>query len=844
MSFDLGRSENTPSFFRLAAMVLTAVALVVCVWAMGGHFHFARFTTLSLLALALGCFWLEPLRSSASISDSKVLQLVALCVFVQGGVQLFVQTDIFDTGVEAIRAELAAPTPVTARLTLSTWQTKSWLSMFAIGAVGFFLSAALFNTEKSRVVLLAIIAAIGATQVMWGLIQVVRFPEAIVPGVSNPGGSQPFGSFLNRNHGADFLGMALVCTLGLLCWFYRRDLRSRIGAYQNNTIRQTLQSPVGIGLWIGSCWLVVGLAVSFSRGALLSVFVALIMTYVCWKQAYKTRPWLLIVMVAVVAGGVSFSVQVMGLGDRLERGLDGLEIDTVLANERLTHWQEALPALEHYLPLGSGLGTYGYSYLPFGPKPENGWFTHAHNQYLEVGMEAGIPGLVLLFVGVWLALRTCLKLCRNDRSASEQGLGVAAFGAVVMQCAHATTDFGLMMPANLLAISLLLGAASGAGPHWGSRHPLRSDHVWSVCLSSIVSLLVAAAMWHQMACVRADSLLEMTHFSPAALAPESEQATEWISQLDAELQQSPDNEELLARLIQLRLHRAHRQRYDSVVAVEKPQPAIWDYTSLNGLISKICASESDAALVKEEQERLRANRDMQLVTEELERSLLLNPLQPRVHYRIAQVNIAIGKEWEQPLANSMRLSVVDPRMSLGNGLLAWAVGDYESMIQQWRQTLDTAPTNLPLIYSLAGQSLSHDQIVDDLMPDRWVVPYRLALMVEKRSQRLSQQLFEKADHVAEKNIAGEQARSRARAHIAIAQKDYSKASGFFAEAIVEFPRDPDLRFRYASALLMLGDAKQAADQARVAMNLKPGRSQYRQLFERARSQHLKQSAQE
>ncbi|MFA7482437.1 MAG: O-antigen ligase family protein [Vulcanimicrobiota bacterium] len=91
--------------------------------------------------------------------------------------------------------------------------------------------------------------------------------------------------------------------------------------------------------------------------------------------------------------------------------------------ELLTHgWK----AIAHHPLVGSGPGTFGLNYQTYRPANHDTHYVDiAHNDFLEVGAETGIPGLVLWVALLVLALRGLLPLIRSGRRPTE----AAAVGA-------------------------------------------------------------------------------------------------------------------------------------------------------------------------------------------------------------------------------------------------------------------------------------------------------------------------------------------------------------------------------------------------------------------------------
>ncbi|HEX8525609.1 O-antigen ligase family protein, partial [Allosphingosinicella sp.] len=110
-----------------------------------------------------------------------------------------------------------------------------------------------------------------------------------------------------------------------------------------------------------------------------------------------------------------------------------------------------------FAPLGSGLGTYQDAYRAFDdPNRVSREFTnHAHNDYLEVAFELGIPGLlvVLAFIA-WWAIRS-----RDVWRADFEGAGLARAGSAIVFIVllHSIVDY----PIRTSAIAALFALACG-----------------------------------------------------------------------------------------------------------------------------------------------------------------------------------------------------------------------------------------------------------------------------------------------------------------------------------------------------------------------------------------------
>jgi O-antigen ligase len=122
-----------------------------------------------------------------------------------------------------------------------------------------------------------------------------------------------------------------------------------------------------------------------------------------------------------------------------------------------------LGAVEDFWLTGSGLSSYRYvfpRYRSFGGKIFYSW---AHNDYLQMLIELGAPGLLLILWimgGVWWGAR-CVR--RRLGVSSLRYLHAGTSAAAVAIALHSFTDFGLHLPANAAWLAVIVGVVVGLG---------------------------------------------------------------------------------------------------------------------------------------------------------------------------------------------------------------------------------------------------------------------------------------------------------------------------------------------------------------------------------------------
>lgn len=143
--------------------------------------------------------------------------------------------------------------------------------------------------------------------------------------------------------------------------------------------------------------------------------------------------------------------------------------------ERWRVWVAALPMLWEHPWLGQGLGTFESRFTALQPVGLEGRWREAHSDWLQLGIEAGLPALLLALSLAAAWWRSIWRLVKADYQvnrlwALERGLPVAGILAAIL-CSAA--DFPLREPATAVMVFFLAGALCQAWPKdlTDSAHP-------------------------------------------------------------------------------------------------------------------------------------------------------------------------------------------------------------------------------------------------------------------------------------------------------------------------------------------------------------------------------------
>jgi len=260
-------------------------------------------------------------------------------------------------------------------------------------------------------------------------------------------------SFVNPNNYATYAGLGLLCCLALLLDRFQGLVRS--GASRITRLIALLDE-LGFSSWLLLTALVTigtALVLSASRGGLISAVVGIIALGLCMKRTRQRRLWWGFALGILVAAIGLFSVSGEGTRERSDN-LAG-DLEGRLAIYGLTVEQ----ILERPL-LGSGPGSFrGTFYAARDASFGSTTITvkRAHNSYLEVALEAGLPAFALLLFALGGLVVTCAQgVFRRRSDLLFPSLGLAASLLIGL---HALVDFSLQIPAISVTYAVILGIA-------------------------------------------------------------------------------------------------------------------------------------------------------------------------------------------------------------------------------------------------------------------------------------------------------------------------------------------------------------------------------------------------
>lgn len=289
--------------------------------------------------------------------------------------------------------------------------TLNALSSLVVPAVTLFFAAGVKEEERRWLPVLLLGLIVASTMV--GLVQ---FSGAVILNpLINDSIGQVSGSFANRNHFALFL--AFGCLLAPI-WAFREDQRS------------SWRVPVSIGLVL--LFVLTILATGSRAGLLLGGLALGIGALLAWsgiRRELRHYPrWVLPAGVAAIGLLLAVLIGISVAADRAIALNRAFAVDQS-QDMRNLGLPTVLSLIGTYFPVGSGLGGFDPIFRirePFALLRLT-YFNHAHNDFLEIVLDCGLPGLLLVAGAIgWWAMASVQVWRRGggDRRAGMPGSAI------------------------------------------------------------------------------------------------------------------------------------------------------------------------------------------------------------------------------------------------------------------------------------------------------------------------------------------------------------------------------------------------------------------------------------
>lgn len=315
--------------------------------------------------------------------------------------------------------------------------------------VAFFVAAAVARRRNARRALGLVLLVAAGFQVLYGSRR-WSTGKAEIWGVTVNATNRLRGTFVNPDHLALYLELALVIAFAWLWWSLRR------GRQPASLERRLMLVAPALLVWLG---LFAAIAFTGSRAGLLAALGATAAQGAA--AALRKRRW------GWAPAGIGLgllgigTVAAVGLQEGLGRWLatSGYELTW---NSRRVAYAATWELWQRFPWTGTGMASFRDAFPLVQPASIPGGWWHAHNDWLEALATLGVPGALLLLAGLGAAVHRLFQVLAGDNRGEDRAAALAGYGALAAAAVHSALDFGLTIPANALALAVLVGAAVGA----------------------------------------------------------------------------------------------------------------------------------------------------------------------------------------------------------------------------------------------------------------------------------------------------------------------------------------------------------------------------------------------
>lgn len=368
-------------------------------------------------------------------------------------------------------------------ISIDPYSTRLYLAKACILSAVFWLTVLLVNSSRRIKLLASVIVFSGLMQALVGVMLMATgatYQLFFTPMVDR----HAHGTFVYHNHFAGYLELTLATGIGLMI--------AKLDGRGADSWRKRLHGWLALllsekaVLRLSLIIMVVGLVASRSRMGNSAFFASLLITglltviitkYMSRKlsdmHVRDTMRSMMLFIMSLVVIDVVIIGGVVGVEKVVQR-IQNTNMETQVAQEnargqmlhvlspeesveqRSKAARSSIQIVREYPLFGTGGGTYHLSFPHYRPAGVQGYYDHAHNDYVEFASETGLSGLLLMMLLVMHSLFRSIKLLIYSRDQLVLGMAFASLMGVTSLLIHASVDFNFQSPANAMLFMIML----------------------------------------------------------------------------------------------------------------------------------------------------------------------------------------------------------------------------------------------------------------------------------------------------------------------------------------------------------------------------------------------------
>lgn len=315
--------------------------------------------------------------------------------------------------------------------------------------------------EKHIIYLLFSLMLLSVVNIIIGLQQIAVSGTINGSSVLSALSDHAVGFFINRNHFGAMNYASIPMATALILIGLNRVGAVRVGYIFSGSICTII--------------FIIGLSVTYSRASLAFGIIATMVSgcMIALRLLKSDRRALAklvsLLFVTVIIALILFVFYALAE----KRGLDDVR--------RLHISETTIDALWALLPLGSGFGTFVPIFMIYEPDMylERYFMNHAHNDYLEIFLEGGLPSVMIMLVFLFWLGRSSIALWFSNRTYGDNvQIGRTATLSIALLMIHSLLDYPLRTTALISVAALLTALIMRACQHRESDGRTPSSEKW------------------------------------------------------------------------------------------------------------------------------------------------------------------------------------------------------------------------------------------------------------------------------------------------------------------------------------------------------------------------------
>lgn len=274
--------------------------------------------------------------------------------------------------------------------------------------------------------------------------------------------TRTYGTFSYHNSLANYLVICLCLGVGLLVAGLAQEQRHVAGWRSRLAAVLTLAFSDVLKLRVMLLVMVVALVLTKSRMGNAAFLLAVALVAAPFLMAKgRLRLKGLLLLASIVLLDVLFIGKLVGFDEVAQRlntttigTVDGVGEESI--EDRSVASRLALDMVAARPLTGFGAGSFYTTFPQYASAEARMYYDHAHNDFVQLAVEVGVVGLLLLALAVLLSVARAVSVMRRPLAPPDAGIALGVLMAVFAVLLQATVDFHFQIPANALLFVVVL----------------------------------------------------------------------------------------------------------------------------------------------------------------------------------------------------------------------------------------------------------------------------------------------------------------------------------------------------------------------------------------------------